>query len=242
LFKIYNDGAVAKDGRLSIGTRILEVNNRSLLGVTQEEAIDALEHSDSYVHMLVCDGLSTNNFAIMLLNKSSMSTSELNERRVDDRAISGSKSELVLNSNRTTGPESPPARSALSLHDLEKWDSLNSNEEYAPSPIPTDMAMAEALRGSSADRGHRLLEETASTSPKIDRPAIAKKPTVPLKPSFIKKPLYSNANKVQQELDNVLQSRIPSRLQNTVRMHRFCFFTWNRTNVEEIFFGHVILA
>lgn len=40
---------------LSVGTRILEVNDESLLGCSQEEAARVLRQSGTTVRLLVCD-------------------------------------------------------------------------------------------------------------------------------------------------------------------------------------------
>jgi hypothetical protein len=47
---------VARDGRLAVGMRILEVNGKSLLGATHEEAVGALRAAMNDLHMLVCLG------------------------------------------------------------------------------------------------------------------------------------------------------------------------------------------
>lgn len=45
----------ASASSLSVGTRILEVNDESLLGCSQEEAARILRHSGTIVRLLVCD-------------------------------------------------------------------------------------------------------------------------------------------------------------------------------------------
>lgn len=49
-------GAAARDGRLQVGMRILEVNNHSLLGMTHTEAVRVLRAIGDSLVMLVCDG------------------------------------------------------------------------------------------------------------------------------------------------------------------------------------------
>uniref|UniRef100_A0A5S6R0M0 PDZ domain-containing protein n=1 Tax=Trichuris muris TaxID=70415 RepID=A0A5S6R0M0_TRIMR len=56
--KVIPGAAVAKDGRLAIGDRIIEVNNKSFLGITVQQAADVLNSCGSHVHFLVCDGIS----------------------------------------------------------------------------------------------------------------------------------------------------------------------------------------
>ncbi len=50
------EGAAARNGQLKAGMRLLEVNDESLLGCTQDEAADALRNAGSAVRLLVCDG------------------------------------------------------------------------------------------------------------------------------------------------------------------------------------------
>lgn len=54
--KVSSSGAAARDGRLDVGMRILEVNNHSLLGMTHTEAVRVLRSVGDSLVMLVCDG------------------------------------------------------------------------------------------------------------------------------------------------------------------------------------------
>uniref|UniRef100_A0A8D3DAP4 Protein scribble homolog n=1 Tax=Scophthalmus maximus TaxID=52904 RepID=A0A8D3DAP4_SCOMX len=54
--KVSSSGAAARDGRLQVGLRILEVNNHSLLGMTHTEAVRVLRAVGDSLVMLVCDG------------------------------------------------------------------------------------------------------------------------------------------------------------------------------------------
>ncbi|XP_076438014.1 protein scribble homolog isoform X5 [Babylonia areolata] len=54
--RINEDGAVARDGRLKVGLRILEVNGQSLLGATHQEAVRALRSVSDRMVILFCDG------------------------------------------------------------------------------------------------------------------------------------------------------------------------------------------
>lgn len=53
---LINGTLAHKDARLQVGTRIMEVNGHSLLGVKLSEAQSYLVKSSEYVHMVVCDG------------------------------------------------------------------------------------------------------------------------------------------------------------------------------------------
>ncbi|KAL8563271.1 hypothetical protein ACOMHN_058769 [Nucella lapillus] len=54
--RINDDGAVAGDGRLKTGLRILEVNGQSLLGASHQEAVRALRSISDRMVILICDG------------------------------------------------------------------------------------------------------------------------------------------------------------------------------------------
>lgn len=54
--KITPDGAVARDGKLMVGMRILEVNGKSLLQATHEGAVELLRAAVDDLQVLVCLG------------------------------------------------------------------------------------------------------------------------------------------------------------------------------------------
>ncbi|KAL4217947.1 Leucine-rich repeat-containing protein [Mactra antiquata] len=54
--RITDDGAVARDARLKVGQRILEVNGQGLLGATHQEAVRALRSVGDRLVVMVCDG------------------------------------------------------------------------------------------------------------------------------------------------------------------------------------------
>uniref|UniRef100_U3K1Y8 Scribble planar cell polarity protein n=1 Tax=Ficedula albicollis TaxID=59894 RepID=U3K1Y8_FICAL len=54
--KVSSSGAAARDGRLQVGMRILEVNHQSLLGMTHTEAVQVLRGVGDALLVQVCDG------------------------------------------------------------------------------------------------------------------------------------------------------------------------------------------
>ncbi|KAK2512499.1 hypothetical protein Q9233_016251 [Columba guinea] len=54
--QVSSSGAAARDGRLQVGMRILEVNQQSLLGMTHTEAVQILRGVGDALLVLVCDG------------------------------------------------------------------------------------------------------------------------------------------------------------------------------------------
>ncbi|XP_062850052.1 protein scribble homolog isoform X18 [Trichomycterus rosablanca] len=63
--KVSSSGAAARDARLKVGMRILEVGNHSLLGMTHTEAVRVLRSTGDSLLMLVCDGFDPRNVAGM---------------------------------------------------------------------------------------------------------------------------------------------------------------------------------
>uniref|UniRef100_A0A8C2I1H8 Protein scribble homolog n=1 Tax=Cyprinus carpio TaxID=7962 RepID=A0A8C2I1H8_CYPCA len=61
--KVSSSGAAARDGRLRVGMRILEVGNNSLLGMTHTEAVRVLRAAGDSLVILVCDGFDPRNAA-----------------------------------------------------------------------------------------------------------------------------------------------------------------------------------
>lgn len=51
--KIIPGSPADKDGRLKPGDKILKINNSSMEGVTRDEALHALQHSSSFVHITI---------------------------------------------------------------------------------------------------------------------------------------------------------------------------------------------
>ncbi|XP_042319596.1 LOW QUALITY PROTEIN: protein scribble homolog [Sceloporus undulatus] len=61
--KVSSTGAAARDGRLKVGMRILEVNHQSLLGMTHTEAVQILRSVGDALLVLVCDGFDAKDVA-----------------------------------------------------------------------------------------------------------------------------------------------------------------------------------
>lgn len=54
--KINSIGAARRDGRLRAGMRLIEVNGKSLLGATHQEAVNALRTCGNTISIVVCKG------------------------------------------------------------------------------------------------------------------------------------------------------------------------------------------
>ena len=73
--QLTSGGAAEKDGRLSIGNRILEVNGVSLLGATHIVAVRALRNNPMEVSLLVSDGYDPREVVRMKLEQDQLSVS-----------------------------------------------------------------------------------------------------------------------------------------------------------------------
>ncbi|KPM02177.1 disks large 1-like protein [Sarcoptes scabiei] len=51
--RILQNGAVQKDGRLQIGDIIIEINGKSLIGVTHKHAVSIIVNSGTYIHLRI---------------------------------------------------------------------------------------------------------------------------------------------------------------------------------------------
>lgn len=54
--KINSVGAARRDGSLRVGMRLIEVNGKSLLGATHQEAVNALRNCGNTISLVVCKG------------------------------------------------------------------------------------------------------------------------------------------------------------------------------------------
>ena len=75
--QLTSGGAAEKDGRLSIGNRILEVNGVSLLGATHIVAVRALRNNPMEVSLLVSDGYDPREVVRMKLEQEQLSVSNM---------------------------------------------------------------------------------------------------------------------------------------------------------------------
>uniref|UniRef100_A0A8D0CU21 Protein scribble homolog n=1 Tax=Sander lucioperca TaxID=283035 RepID=A0A8D0CU21_SANLU len=107
--KVSSSGAAARDRRLQVGMRILEVNNHSLLGMTHTEAVRVLRAVGDSLVMLMCDGFDpqkvaaaspgiiANPFATGIVRKNSMESISSIDRDLspEEMEIMQKESEMV---------------------------------------------------------------------------------------------------------------------------------------------------
>ncbi|CAH2286243.1 scribble homolog isoform X14 [Pelobates cultripes] len=145
--KVSSTGAAARDGRLKVGMRILEVNQQSLLGMTHTEAVQALRGVGDTLLVLVCDGFDSmantsveaspgviaNPFASGLGRKNSM--------------------ESISSIDRDMSPE-----------EMERMQ-----KAYSTEPMKLDYKTLAALPSSGLPKGNRVPSDS-STSSRKDAP------------------------------------------------------------------------
>uniref|UniRef100_A0A8C9XT67 Protein scribble homolog n=1 Tax=Sander lucioperca TaxID=283035 RepID=A0A8C9XT67_SANLU len=180
--KVSSSGAAARDRRLQVGMRILEVNNHSLLGMTHTEAVRVLRAVGDSLVMLMCDGFDpqkvaaveaspgiiANPFATGIVRKNSMeSISSI------DRDLSPEEME-IMQKNMGTGPlkldyKTLAALPTTSLQKLNRVSLSLCSNPRAPSPTSPDefpMNVKQAYKAFAAvPRSLAVLEPPQSPSP-----------------------------------------------------------------------------
>ncbi|XP_028288831.1 protein scribble homolog isoform X20 [Parambassis ranga] len=186
--KVSSSGAAARDGRLQVGMRILEVNNHSLLGMTHTEAVRVLRAIGDSLVMLVCDGFDphkvaaveaspgviANPFASGIVRKNSMeSISSI------DRDLSPEEMDMIQK-------ESEMVRET-SQWEREEMEKVN----IGTGPLKLDYKTLAALPTTSLQKVNRFSTSVTLTAP-MEAPLQAQygapleplvfQPTIPLSP------------------------------------------------------------
>uniref|UniRef100_A0A3Q1EB22 Protein scribble homolog n=1 Tax=Acanthochromis polyacanthus TaxID=80966 RepID=A0A3Q1EB22_9TELE len=180
--KVSSTGAAARDGRLQVGMRILEVNNHSLLGMTHTEAVRVLRAVGDSLVMLVCDGFDprkvaaveaspgiiANPFATGIVRKNSMESISSIDRDLSPEEMD------ILQKNIGTGPlkldyKTLAALPTTSLQKVNRVSLALCLNPRAPSPTSPDefpMNVKQAYKAFAAvPRSLAVLELPQSPSP-----------------------------------------------------------------------------
>uniref|UniRef100_A0A8D3B1L5 Protein scribble homolog n=1 Tax=Scophthalmus maximus TaxID=52904 RepID=A0A8D3B1L5_SCOMX len=158
--KVSSSGAAARDGRLQVGLRILEVNNHSLLGMTHTEAVRVLRAVGDSLVMLVCDGFDpykvaaspgiiANPFATGIVRKNSMeSISSI------DRDLSPEEMDIIQKESEMVRETSQWER-----EEMEKVVSktvVGRKEKIGTGPLKLDYKTLAALPTTSLQKVNRV--------------------------------------------------------------------------------------
>ncbi|XP_069588248.1 protein scribble homolog isoform X5 [Ranitomeya imitator] len=197
--KVSSSGAAARDGRLAVGLRILEVNQQSLLGMTHTEAVQALRGVGDTLLILVCDGFDpvstssieaspgviANPFAAGLGRKNSMESISSIDRDMSPEEMERLQKEIEM------GREVKWER-----EDMEKVEKMRKEREEATrlleeeakgfttttvtatEPIKLDYKTLAALPSSGLPKGNRTPSADFTTGSKRDSPS-SPSPSVP---------------------------------------------------------------
>ncbi|XP_061209879.1 protein scribble homolog isoform X33 [Neopsephotus bourkii] len=218
--KVSSSGAAARDGRLKVGMRILEVNHQSLLGMTHTEAVQILRSVGDALLVLVCDGFDpkaaaaiemspgiiANPFAAGIGRKNSLeSISSI------DRDLSPEELE-ILQKNITSEPLRLDYRTlaALPSTGLQRVNRAQKPPS-PPSPDEIPFNVKQAYKTFAAvPLSHPLLEtqelpgQTSSENPKAALEVTTQSPSglpSPEQRSFRERQKYFEIEVKQQQLD-----------------------------------------
>uniref|UniRef100_A0A8C4FAR1 Protein scribble homolog n=1 Tax=Dicentrarchus labrax TaxID=13489 RepID=A0A8C4FAR1_DICLA len=158
--KVSSSGAAARDGRLQVGMRILEVNNHSLLGMTHTEAVRVLRAVGDCLGMLVCDGFDprkvaaveaspgiiANPFATGIVRKNSMESISSIDRDLSPEEID------IMQKNIGTGPLKLDYKTlaALPTTSLQKLNRVSLAPPPPTSPDEFPMNVKQAYKAFAA--------------------------------------------------------------------------------------------
>ncbi|KAG9355924.1 hypothetical protein JZ751_000768, partial [Albula glossodonta] len=153
--KVSSSGAAARDGRLQVGMRILEVNNHSLLGMTHTEAVRVLRAVGDTLEVLSSPGIIANPFTAGIVRKNSMeSISSI------DRDVSPEEMDMI---QKEVEKERVPSQ-----WEKEELEKVN----YGGEPLKLDYRTLAALPTTSLQKVNRTSSSEAQgmSSPSREAP------------------------------------------------------------------------
>ncbi|KAM6374460.1 protein scribble homolog isoform 36-T41 [Alca torda] len=176
--KVSSSGAAARDGRLKVGMRILEVNHQSLLGMTHTEAVQILRSVGDALLVLVCDGFDpkaaaaiemspgiiANPFAAGIGRKNSLeSISSI------DRDLSPEELEILQKASinfitsqddsKSQKPPSPPSPDEIPINVKQAY------KTFAAVPLSHPLLETQELPGQTSSENPKTAPEVAAHSP-----------------------------------------------------------------------------
>nr|XP_038031190.1 protein scribble homolog isoform X40 [Anas platyrhynchos] len=175
--KVSSSGAAARDGRLKVGMRILEVNHQSLLGMTHTEAVQILRSVGDTLLVLVCDGFDpkaaaaiemspgiiANPFATGIGRKNSLESISSIDRDLSPEELEilqkAPASESGTGISRRETPYSPSNQQASINFIASQDDSKSPKPPSPPSPDEIPINVKQAYKTFAAvPLSHPLLE------------------------------------------------------------------------------------
>ncbi|XP_040522004.1 protein scribble homolog isoform X49 [Gallus gallus] len=173
--KVSSSGAAARDGRLKVGMRILEVNHQSLLGMTHTEAVQILRSVGDALLVLVCDGFDpkaaaaiemspgiiANPFAAGIGRKNSLESISSIDRDLspEELEVLQKAPESGMGNSRRETPYSPSNQQASINFIASQDDSRSPKPPSPPSPDEIPINVKQAYKTFAAvPLSHPLLE------------------------------------------------------------------------------------
>ncbi|XP_043923418.1 protein scribble homolog isoform X10 [Protopterus annectens] len=172
--KVSSSGAAARDGRLKVGMRILEVNNHSLLGMTHTEAVRILRSVGDNLIMLVCDGFDpkaaaaievspgiiANPFATGIGRKNSMESISSIDRDLSPEEMEIMQKEMDMVRETTQWEKEELEKVEKMRREREEANRLLEEEaqSYSTEPLKLDYKTLAALPTSSLQKVSKLFK------------------------------------------------------------------------------------
>ncbi|XP_031652044.1 protein scribble homolog isoform X2 [Oncorhynchus kisutch] len=179
--KVSSSGAAARDGRLLVGMRILEVSNHSLLGMTHTEAVRILRAVGDTLVMLVCDGFDPGNaasveaspgiianpFAAGIVRKNSMESISSIDRDLSPEEMDILQKEVEM--VRETSQWEREEMEKVERMRLEREEDTRLLEEETENlgtgPLKLDYRTLAALPTTALQKVNRLSPSVSATAP-----------------------------------------------------------------------------
>ncbi|XP_062348705.1 protein scribble homolog [Cinclus cinclus] len=179
--KVSSSGAAARDGRLKVGMRILEVNHQSLLGMTHTEAVQILRGVGDALLVLVCDGFDpkaaaaiemspgiiANPFAAGIGRKNSLESISSIDRDLSPEELEILQKEMEM------------------VREATQWEREEMEKVTVPSePLRLDYRTLAALPSSGLQRGNRAapVGDSGTGNSRRESPYSPSNPQVPAAP------------------------------------------------------------
>ncbi|KAM7369744.1 hypothetical protein PAMP_011044 [Pampus punctatissimus] len=160
--KVSSSGAAARDGRLQVGMRILEVNNHSLLGMTHTEAVRVLRAVGDSLVMLVCDGFDPQNVAAVEASPGTIANP------FATGIVRKNSMESISSIDRDLSPEEIDIMQKESemVRETSQWEREEMEKvNMGTGPLKLDYKTLAALPTTSLQRVNRLSTSVSLTAP-----------------------------------------------------------------------------
>ncbi|XP_064532683.1 protein scribble homolog isoform X21 [Pseudopipra pipra] len=198
--KVSSSGAAARDGRLRVGLRILEVNHQSLLGMTHTEAVQILRGVGDALLVLVCDGFDpkaaaaiemspgiiANPFAAGIGRKNSLESISSIDRDLSPEELEILQKEMEMVREATQWEREEMEKVERMRREREAaTQQLEEEVESIPSePLRLDYRTLAALPSSGLQRGNRAapVGESGTGNSRRETPYSPSNPQVPAAP------------------------------------------------------------